>query len=427
MNATSTLSNAFTERALKIYEDAKSQIGYVAHRFRRKVLRDGGVAAAKRWLRPAKATPGFERLLAHHRLDLSVEAVAIQAPWNKLFTSAELETARDRLKQHGYIVSNPGFSNRSYWVVSPNVRNNEATVGAWRQASVSQASAFMGYGPKDMEHSQIGAKFAGNVMPGIMDGDVILIARRHQFEPEIVGFGIVRGHFATRLKNFKPPETFGSLRKLVPFIPWSGDPPESVPIREVIRHTKALVQLHPERNFDHRKICDWIDQQIQRISKVNDRKRRRPTTATQQYSALRIVASPKNHQLDYKVQTKESVIRAKKTEALLLEAYREWLAKQDRLLSVLKFNLLQCDAFEKCRANLLEAKSSASREHIRMAVGQLLDYAYQGRNKFGELHLAILLPAEPGPDMLEWLDSLGIKVVWRDKSKFLDNANGQFT
>ena len=56
------MSDPFTDRALKIYEDAKTQIGYVAHRFRQKMVRDGGLAAAKHWLRPSKVTTGFQRL-----------------------------------------------------------------------------------------------------------------------------------------------------------------------------------------------------------------------------------------------------------------------------------------------------------------------------------------------------------------------------
>lgn len=102
MAETTPMNDPFTDRALKIYEDAKTQIGYVAHRFRQKIVRDGGLAAAKHWLRPSKATTGFQRLLDHDRLDLSVEAVALQPPWNKYFTPAELTTARERLAQFGY-------------------------------------------------------------------------------------------------------------------------------------------------------------------------------------------------------------------------------------------------------------------------------------------------------------------------------------
>jgi hypothetical protein len=62
-----------------------------------------------------------------------------------------------------------------------------------------------------------------------------------------------------------------------------------------------------------------------------------------------------------------------------------------------------------------------------MAVGQLLDYAFQARNEIGETHKAILLPEKPEASLLPWLETLGINVIWEDSSVFLDNANGQFT
>src|SRR5688572_13678087 len=37
------------------------------------------------------------------------------------------------------------LKDRSYWVVSPNVKNNERTVSDWRQASVREHAAFMGW------------------------------------------------------------------------------------------------------------------------------------------------------------------------------------------------------------------------------------------------------------------------------------------
>ena len=93
----------------------------------------------------------------------------------------------------------------------------------------------------------------------------------------------------------------------------------------------------------------------------------------------------------------------------------------------MKFGALQCDGFEKIRGNIIEAKSSASREYIRMAVGQLLDYAFQGRSKLGDTRKAVLLPEKPSKDIEAWLNSLNIGLIWPDGSSFLDNANGRFT
>jgi uncharacterized protein len=420
-------NDPFTNRALQIYEDAKIQLGYSAFRFLGKIRRDGGLAAAKHWLRPAKATPGFQRLLKHKRLDLSVEAVALQTPWNRLFTAEELATARDRLRQFGYKGKFDKISTRSYWVVSPNVRDDEETVNEWRNASVSKHAAFMGYGPDYYDHDRIGPKFAGEAKPGIMPGDVVLIARRHDGGPQVVGFGVVHGTFQTKLKGFKPPQEFGSLRRLSPFIAQSRAP-SGIPLKGVLGHTKALVQLHPDWKDAHLKVCEWINQQLD-IS-LSRGKGGSATVRHRQNAnspSAKIVSSPENHQLDYKVQTKAKVIKAKKIEAELLEDYRRWLERRDRTLSAVKYRALQCDAYEQARQNLIEAKSSTRREHIRMAVGQLLDYAFQGSQKFGNPHKAILLPSEPRSDILEWLESLNIKVIWREKKAFLDNANGQFT
>ncbi len=134
---------------------------------------------------------------------------------------------------------------RRYWVVSPNVRYNEATVGEWREKSVRECAAFMGYSPDDYNHNQIGPKFAGATKRGIMPNDVVIIARRHNGDPEIVGFGVVCGEYE-KLKEG------GSLRRLFPFIPWSR-PPSGIPLKDVL-HIKALFQLRPEQNGAHEKV-----------------------------------------------------------------------------------------------------------------------------------------------------------------------------
>jgi hypothetical protein len=139
------------------------------------------------------------------------------------------------------------------------------------------------------------------------------------------------------------------------------------------------------------------------------------------------VDQPESHQLDYKVQTTARTLMAKRIEADLLERYRCWLKRQDRKLSLAKYGQLQCDGYEVGSRNLIEAKASTSREHVRMAVGQLLDYAFQGRAKFGNPNQAILLPERPKQDIEQWLNDLNISVIWRQGKSFADNANGQFT
>jgi hypothetical protein len=315
------------------------------------------------------------------------------------------------------------FRERQYWVVSPNVKDDNSTVGEWREASVREHAAFMGWEPDDSHHSD-GPKFAGLTERGVMPGDVILIARRFHREPEIVGFGVVRGKYAKTLKGFVSPkrQEFGSLRKLSPFIPWSGSPSD-VPLMDVLRHTRAMVQLHPEWNEAHNSVCRWMDHHLGKGSAIegNAGARRAPTPPNTD-----LVDLPETYQLDYEFQTKSRIARAKRIEAELLNGYRDWLAKQDRILSAAKYGALRCDGYEKKRRNLIEAKSSSRRENIRMAVGQLLDYAFMGERKFGKPNKAILLPERPHSEIEEWLLSIKISIVWREQGSYFDNANGLF-
>ena len=304
---------------------------------------------------------------------------------------------------------------RSYWVVSPNVRNNERTVDGWRQASVLASAAFIGYKPNDDNYKRMGARFAGTLKSGerqVTAGDIILIARRHHHMSQIVGFGIVRGSYSSSITGIKTPQPFGSLRKLSPFISLSGAV-KDVPFIEVLGHTSALRRIDPTKKAQ-KEVCDWMETQL---------KSKPPPLSPVD---LHEVNPPGNHQLDYIVRTKSETIIATNKEAALIRDYRQWLKLQKRTLPSLKYKALQCDGYEKDRRNLIEAKSSISREHIRMAVGQLLDYGYQGEHKLGASNMAILLPEKPASSVVEWLDPLKISLVWQEKGKFLDNANGQF-
>jgi len=303
-----------------------------------------------------------------------------------------------------------------YWVVSPNVRFNPRTVNDWRQASVKWKSAFMGWQPDDDRH-RLGPKFAHAIQPG----DTILIARRSGGEPETVGFGTVVGGFKTRLSRFKPHEPFGSLRQLDPFVPMSR-PPASLPLLEAVNQTAALHQLHPEWNPQHRVLCRWLDAKLATAGKTELGK-----PSQRQAREVKFGPLPSDGQLEYQVRTPELVKQAKKREAALVTRYRLWIEHQDRKLRVFRVHRLQCDAFEESRQNLIEAKCSASREYVRMAVGQLLDYAFQAQDEIGECHKAILVPSKPDMSLVQWLETLGISVIWEDGSVFLDNANGQFT
>jgi hypothetical protein len=151
---------------------------------------------------------------------------------------------------------------RRFWVVSPNVDNHNLTVPLWRQASLKWKAAFIGYAPDDQKRKQIGFKFANVVRPN----DVLLIARWHRNEPEVVGCGVVVGTFKTRLKGFKSPHSFGSLRLLSPFKPLGAAPPRA-PVWDALIQTTALTKLHPRKDASHKLICEWIERKLRKLTK----------------------------------------------------------------------------------------------------------------------------------------------------------------
>ena len=312
---------------------------------------------------------------------------------------------------------------RRFWVVSPNVRDDYHTVDQWRQASLLHEAAFMGYQPGDKGHKQIGYKFAHVIRPN----DIVLIARRHHKQAEVVGYGVVVGPCKRKLAGLKPPEPFGSLRTLSPFKALSGAPKKLKKLNMIhaLGQIAALHELHPERRRSDKKICDWMERQLNTRKKLGVGAG--ASSRDSQAPGAKLAKLSHYDELEFQIRTKRAVLLGKQREAVLLSEYENWLLSQGRKLQTVKYKGLRCDAYEGERGNLIEAKCSAAREYIRMAVGQLLDYAYLGRKLLSTPRKAILLPDRPNAPSIEWLSELKISVVWKEKNVFLDNANGQFT
>jgi hypothetical protein len=100
--AGSTTEERFHDAMLDIYWLAGRATGYWASYFLRSVRNNGGRAAARELLRKSGTSPGFLRLTAEGRLDLSMEALVLMPEFSALFTPAEVEIALGRLVAAGY-------------------------------------------------------------------------------------------------------------------------------------------------------------------------------------------------------------------------------------------------------------------------------------------------------------------------------------
>jgi len=108
---------------------------------------------------------------------------------------------------------------------------------------------------------------------------------------------------------------------------------------------------------------------------------------------------------------------AERKEQSLVRAYAQYLERLGHDVCRLQFlppdeaAPLFCDLFDKTTNTLYESKGSVTRPAIRMAIGQLADYA---RLVHPPPRRVLLLPEEPRPDLKNLAESQGIEVTWLD-------------
>lgn len=91
------LERRFDAAMMEIYERAAAEIGYRPTRYLQMLRRRGGLETAHRLLGAKLTSDGYARLREEGRLDLTVEAYAMRAEFQPLFSLQELAAARSRL------------------------------------------------------------------------------------------------------------------------------------------------------------------------------------------------------------------------------------------------------------------------------------------------------------------------------------------
>jgi hypothetical protein len=128
------------------------------------------------------------------------------------------------------------------------------------------------------------------------------------------------------------------------------------------------------------------------------------------------------HQQRYQVRPGEST-EAERREASLVRRYLQHLEQQGCTVVRLAIRPdrerqpLYCDLFNKTDHELIEAKGTVTREAIRLALGQLLDYR---RFITPTPRMVLLLPMQPRPDLLELLQAHEVAVVWEERPGHFD-------
>jgi hypothetical protein len=118
---------------------------------------------------------------------------------------------------------------------------------------------------------------------------------------------------------------------------------------------------------------------------------------------------------------------AERREQKLVLAYRAHLERAGHVVYRLKITPqgeakpLFSDLYDETDNVLIEAKGTAHRAAVRMAIGQLADYR---RFVSGDAQLAILLPAEPRQDLRNLCEAEGISLIWPDGTGWDKQSDG---
>jgi hypothetical protein len=124
----------------------------------------------------------------------------------------------------------------------------------------------------------------------------------------------------------------------------------------------------------------------------------------------------------FKVRRRGGTTEADRREARLVKRYVGHLEEEDHTVKQHRYRLgraysFSCDLFDETDRVLYEAKGTVSREAVRMAIGQVLDYRHLERHP-SDTHAALLLPWRPARGLIDLLSSLEISVAWATAQGF---------
>lgn len=110
----------------------------------------------------------------------------------------------------------------------------------------------------------------------------------------------------------------------------------------------------------------------------------------------------------------EAPVLASRIEFELQSAFGNWLISDGRTVKNLSIKLgssnIFPDLFDETTNTIFEAKKSASRGHVREAIGQVLDYQNNERISGNARRCGLLLPGHPARDLIDLCSRLDIVV-----------------
>jgi hypothetical protein len=309
-----------------------------------------------------------------------------------------------------------------FWLVSPNIDiKGGTTLERWEKVVLEQKSVFMGWPPSKRRdgQQQLGQLFAGNIEGGVSSGDLILSGYREDGVWHVVACGRVNSEARDDDIGLQDDLGYTTYRKLKPFSAL-GDSPESTGLsfrgttadglnpdapRRVI---PALVKFKPEIIKSDRLLRDKL---------MNALGLKPPPPLSSQLREDNYLRASSS-------QCKMIVPRHNR----LSNAFIEWLRNRpykDVRQEIGHVDVEFVDATSACRAELKVCYGVTTRQAIREALGQLLEYNYYPcANREPADRWFIVLDTRPTEaDMLflgrlRRLKNLPLFVCWRTRGSF---------
>lgn len=157
------------------------------------------------------------------------------------------------------------MKNRDYWVVSPNVKNNDEE-NRWKEFLSNNPYSFIGWD----EDNQFGNTFINT----IKKGDVIINAQRKNWKPLVFGIGIVLSDKCVWQKIENTPSS-AYCRQLNPYLTKERVSKLNLDFNGTAyygdnRQIPAIYQLHPQRNENDKRLVEIIEKELEMEKKEQD-------------------------------------------------------------------------------------------------------------------------------------------------------------
>jgi hypothetical protein len=178
-------------------------------------------------------------------------------------------------------------------------------------------------------------------------------------------------------------------------------------------------RVAPDREGNERTVL------VFHLSPVGKTKIRTSRKEPQRIAAITFQEPERNVSHSHERSTQATVTIATRREAQLQNRYVEYLRLKGKDVGTVQISIpesnapLRADLVNKTDLKVIEVKAGVTRGYIREAIGQVLEYVYQLKRIRNEIWTpAILLPGRPSDDLVGFVGSLGITLIWEEGENF---------